>query len=292
MSSITTLRIHEIKQIITDLKCDHGDEIETKKECHLQLLQDTTKYIPTGLAIMDKLLNGGMQTGSIIEINGPPAGGKTQLVNTITANFCAEGHRCYYIDTKMDFSAIRSERIVSSKVEESEVLNVLARILVQRTFKLPELIECLDYLFDIAVTNNETAQLVVIDSLSALTADYVGGDYQELQALIDQFVKGVRKLAIKRNFIVLFTTIPSKSGGAGHSWEKLPSHKLYVDRVVTDPEKLVSSVVRNDPRRILELLKGPEDLMTSKRKFIFTINDNGCVVTAQDSQDNEQGAPA
>lgn len=283
MSIISLLALTHIETVCFDLHVLYEDKFVIDKETHLKQLTETDTYYSTGLTVLDKLLLGGMKTGSIIEIIGPPASGKTQLVNTIAASFCEKANICYYIDTKMDFKAVRMERIVSSRVDNSEGNKVLERIKVQRLFSLTGLIDCLNYFFDKISTGSP--KLLIIDSFVALCAEYSGKAYGEGQALIEKVASILRKLAIKRDFIILVTSIPRKHGNI---WNNLPSHKVSVDRLVTDPIKLQESLVRNDARRVITLIDGPTELMTLQRKYVFSITDQGCVVVQNSKNSSGQ----
>lgn len=246
------------------------------REGHLKQLAETNRHISTGMPWLDMLLKGGMKPGSVLEITGPPASGKTQLANTIAIHFCTQDRQCYYLDTKMDFSAIRAERVIRANVEETEVIGVLKRILVQRMFKLPMIIECVQYL--LASSSVTNGGLLIIDSLSAPYTHYFGSDYREGQTVLEKLVKALRKLAITRKFIILVTTIPTKNGGMGGFWNSLPTQKISLNRVISDPDRMKDVVVHNDCRRVLTLQEDANETNKVGTKIVFSITDGGCVV--------------
>lgn len=64
----------------------------------------------------DKILNGGLHTGCMLEICGQSGSGKTQLCLTIAMNvFHQLNQTVYYIDSKNDFSAVRIQTVLMNK---------------------------------------------------------------------------------------------------------------------------------------------------------------------------------
>jgi DNA repair protein RadB len=56
--------------------------------------------ISTGCAPLDELLGGGLERGTITQVYGPPASGKTNVALGATVDVAAAGDRALYIDTE------------------------------------------------------------------------------------------------------------------------------------------------------------------------------------------------
>ena len=91
-------------------------------------------YITTGSSELDRLLGGGIETGSITEIFGEFRTGKSQICHTLAVN-CqlpidmggAEG-KCLYIDTEGTF---RPERLIAAAERYEFSPNSLKKLLLK-----------------------------------------------------------------------------------------------------------------------------------------------------------------
>lgn len=69
---------------------------------------------------VDTFLKGGLVTGKIYEICGPPSSGKTQFCLTLCKNVLNKSQQnVFYLDTKRDFSAKRLKKMLKEKPEVS-----------------------------------------------------------------------------------------------------------------------------------------------------------------------------
>jgi DNA repair protein RadB len=68
--------------------------------------------IPTGSAIIDKLLDGGFETDTVTTIYGPSGSGKTNLCIIAAVNTVKTGRKVIYIDSEGGFSVERLKQIV------------------------------------------------------------------------------------------------------------------------------------------------------------------------------------
>lgn len=118
---------------------------------------------------LDNLLDGGLQTGNLVEVCGLPCTGKTQLMNTIAIHI-AHYHRfqTLYIDTKNDFSGMRIHQMIESRgITENHCGEIMQRIKCERTYDVDGFINILKELL-ITIHNYTEVKLLVIDSLPAL----------------------------------------------------------------------------------------------------------------------------
>lgn len=58
------------------------------------------ELIPTGIVPLDLVLNGGLETGSLIELSGESQTGKSTLLLHMSKNLCEQGYKVCYIDSE------------------------------------------------------------------------------------------------------------------------------------------------------------------------------------------------
>lgn len=154
--------------------------------------------ITTGARDLDKLLGGGMETGSITEIFGEFRTGKTQICHTLAVT-CqlpisqggGEG-KCLYIDTEGTF---RPERLLAIaekfKLNGSEVLDNVAYARAYNTdHQLQLLIQAA------AMMSESRFALLIVDSVTALyRTDYSGrGELAARQMHLARFLRHLLRL--------------------------------------------------------------------------------------------------
>jgi len=76
----------------------------------MELDENLIKRLPTGSRALDDLLGGGFEVGTISQIYGEPASGKTNICLQLAINTLRGGKRVIYIDTE-GFSADRFRQI-------------------------------------------------------------------------------------------------------------------------------------------------------------------------------------
>jgi len=165
--------------------------------------------ITTGSRELDKLLGGGIETGSITEVFGEFRSGKTQLCLTLAVT-CqlpisqggAEG-RCLYIDTEGTF---RPERLLAIceryKMVPSEVLENVAFARAYNTDHQSSLL-----IQAAGMMAQSRYSLLVVDSATALyRTDYAGrGELSARQMHLARFLRMLLKLADEYGVAVLIT---------------------------------------------------------------------------------------
>jgi DNA repair protein RadB len=73
--------------------------------------------IPTGCDALDDLLGGGFERGTVTQIYGPPAAGKTNLVLSSAAAVAADGGTAVIVDTE-GISIDRFEQVVGARASD------------------------------------------------------------------------------------------------------------------------------------------------------------------------------
>lgn len=166
-------------------------------------------FISTGSAELDRLLGGGIETGSITEIFGEFRTGKTQLAHTLAVN-CqlpidmggAEG-KCLWIDTEGTF---RPERLVACaeryKIAADSVLDNVASARAFNTDHQTQLL-----IMASAMMTESRYALLVVDSATALyRTDYSGrGELSARQMHLARFLRMLLRIADEHGVAVVIT---------------------------------------------------------------------------------------
>ncbi|KAI3636110.1 hypothetical protein MIR68_005991 [Amoeboaphelidium protococcarum] len=166
-------------------------------------------YISTGSKEFDKLLNGGIETGSITELFGEFRTGKSQLCHTLAVT-CqlpadqggAEG-KCLFIDTEGTF---RPERLVP--IAERFGLNpegCLDNIAYARAYNSDHQNQLL--IQASAMMADERFALLIVDSATALyRTDFSGrGELSARQMHLAKFLRSLLRLADEFGVAVVIT---------------------------------------------------------------------------------------
>lgn len=166
-------------------------------------------YITTGSSELDKLLNGGIEQGSITEIFGEFRTGKTQLCHTIAVT-CQLGvesggaaGKCLYIDTEGTF---RPERLVSiAERYDLEPDQVLERVSYARAYNSDHQSQLL--VQAAAMMSEAKYAVLIIDSAMALyRTDFSGrGELSARQLHLARFLRMLMRLADEFRVAVVIT---------------------------------------------------------------------------------------
>lgn len=166
-------------------------------------------YISTGSSELDKLLHGGIESGSITEIFGEFRTGKTQICHTIavTCQLPVEngggGGKCLYIDTEGTF---RTERFIP--IAERLGLDpniVMENISYARAYNSDHQNNLL--LHASAMMTENKYSLLIVDSATALyRTDYSGrGELGARQIHLARFLRSLTNLAETYGVAVVIT---------------------------------------------------------------------------------------
>jgi len=166
-------------------------------------------YLSTGSKELDKLLGGGLETGSITELFGEFRTGKTQLCHTlaVTCQLPVEqgggAGKCLYIDTEGTF---RPERLVATAqrfgLNPDEVLDNVAYARAYNSDHQSHLL-----LQASAMMSESRYALLVVDSATALyRTDFSGrGELSARQMHLARFLRTLLRLADEFGVAVLMS---------------------------------------------------------------------------------------
>lgn len=205
VKGISEAKVTKLKDIAKNLAPDMdfktaADALEDRKSIVL---------LTTGSVEVDKLLEGGIETGSITEVYGEFRTGKTQLCHTLCItcqmpanNGGAEG-KAMYIDTEGSFRPERLSAIAERfGLDPASALENVAYARAQNSEHQMELLKTAG-----AILSQDRYALIVVDSATALfRTDYQGrGELSERQMQLAQFLRQLSRLASEFGCAVLVT---------------------------------------------------------------------------------------
>lgn len=165
--------------------------------------------LTTGSRELDRLLGGGIETGSITEIFGEFRTGKTQLCHTLAVtcqlpidNGGGEG-KCLYVDTEGTF---RPERLVSiAERYKMSSADVLDNVVYARAYNTDHQTQLL-VLAAAMMTESRYALLVVDSAMALYRTDYSGrGELSARQMHLARFLRMLLRLADEFGVAVVIT---------------------------------------------------------------------------------------
>ena len=179
---ITSIPKREVKELIH--KANSMSEYSFETAASLYRLQKDRIRLSTGNISLDKILGGGVETGSITEFYGEFITGKTQISLQLAVNTALPktsgglGAKVIYIDTEGSFNAERVRQLCSRW--DIDPKDILSNIMVGRAYTTDMQISMVENI--IRINRNKEIKLVIIDSLTSnFRAEYIGKD-----ALIDR----------------------------------------------------------------------------------------------------------
>jgi DNA repair protein RadB len=192
--------------------------------------------ISTGCSALDDLLGGGLERGTVTQVYGAPAAGKTNVALSASVAVAAAGGLVVYIDTE-GLSLDRFEDVATAHAERAgvDVETVTGNVVVKDALDFAEQAEAVQDVAEFA----EQADLVVLDSATGFYRlergnDVEGGD--SLREVANQ-VTHLLSLARRHDLAVcitnqVFTDPDSDRTRAlgGHTLEHWTGTVLRVDR--------------------------------------------------------------
>jgi DNA repair protein RadB len=118
-----------------------------------------TDPLETGCEPLDSLLGGGFERGTVSQVYGPPAAGKTNVALVTAVRVAAEGGTAVYIDTE-GLSTDRLRQVSDAAAGETPVSTLTSRLVVSEVHDFAEQEEAVRD----AEAFAERADLVVLDS--------------------------------------------------------------------------------------------------------------------------------
>lgn len=241
--------------------------------------------LSTGSKELDRILGGGVETGSITEIFGEFCCGKTQICHTMSViaqlppEHGGNNGRVLYLDTEGTFRPERIQQIASCRGLPFE--SVMENILVARAINSEHLMELLTEAAGHMCASEEQFALIIVDSIMAgFRVDYKSDEIMLRQTTLGRVLSKLQKLSEEFKVAVVLTNqVASRGGGSG------PSGIAGLDKDANNPKPIGGHVIAHSSTTRVSLRKGDTDKMKVAKIYdspylaidecTFTIGDNG-----------------
>ena len=156
--------------------------------------------IATGCDPVDELLAGGFERGTVTQLYGPPAAGKTNIALSAAVETAAAGGTAVYIDTE-GVSVDRFEQLLSARTDDVE--SVASRIVIEDAYDFEEQAEAVRDAAEFATR----ADLIVLDSATGFYRLERASDGEAGDALrqVTSQITHLLSLARKHDLAVVIT---------------------------------------------------------------------------------------
>lgn len=177
--------------------------------------------ITTGASALDKILGGGLETGSITEVFGEFRTGKTQLAHTVCVtsqlSFGMKGGqgKVIYLDTEANFRPERIEQVAQRYGLDAE--QTLENIVVGTAKTTDEQMNMMSHIAALlADTDQGPFRILIVDSIISLfRVDFSGrGELSERQQKLNKHMKQLQNVATEFNIVVLIVNQCQADPGA------------------------------------------------------------------------------
>ncbi len=160
-----------------------------------------SESVSTGCRPLDELLGGGFERGTVTQLYGPPAAGKTNIALSAAVDVAVAGGSALYIDTE-GLSVDRFRQLITARSDEP-IEEVASRLIISDAVDFDEQQEAVRDAAEFA----ERVELMVLDSATGFyrlerSDDTTGGD--SLRAVARQ-VTQLLSIARKHDIAVVIT---------------------------------------------------------------------------------------
>lgn len=161
---------------------------------------------------------------------------------------------------------------------------MMKKIMVQKAFDAPELIEVLEHLCG---TQSVCGTVLVIDSMSSIFDLLVGLGYSTVNFHAENIISCLRRIAIKKNTIVFFTTVPGANGMVDKRFSQWSTHSICINREEVECSEEIGMRIITNPHRFIRVTAINSDDTTKKdqmrrdnQKLTFKVklSDDGMII--------------
>lgn len=165
-------------------------------------VSESSEPVSTGCGPLDDLLGGGFERGTVTQVYGQPAAGKTNVVLSAAVQVAVAGGRALYIDTE-GLSIDRFRQLVAARTDEETFEDVASRIVISEAYDFAEQEEAVRDATELA----EEVDVVVLDSATGFYRLERSGDTSGGESLrkVARQVTHLLSLARKHDLAVVLT---------------------------------------------------------------------------------------
>lgn len=207
IARVTKLPFKDILQIRHHIMLKFSSLCISGLEGYSNLVTNSA-ILPTGIKSFDKILSGGLHTGSVFEICGQSGAGKTQLCFTIALNVSHHlNQTVYYIDSKNDFSASRIQEVLMNKGYSELVCRaILEHVVVIKVKNIYQLLLFLNNLKTVlSRRNTRLCRLIIVDSIPVFYFPFIGGANTEGLGFLNSVMTTMKYISTK--YFVIFCVV-------------------------------------------------------------------------------------
>ncbi len=189
------------------------EKLEMGFETGEQILKKAEKVgrIATGSKELDRLIGGGIETGTITEMYGAFASGKSQIALQLAVRVQMPVEKgglsgaAVFLDTESTFRAQRIKQLTEAAGQDVE--KTLKNIMVARCFNSDHQMLLTEKIGDLITRDKLPVKLVIVDSLMSLfRSEYIGrGQLSDRQQKLNKHIHVLQKLADSYNIAVYVT---------------------------------------------------------------------------------------
>ncbi|KAJ8714076.1 hypothetical protein PYW08_007696 [Mythimna loreyi] len=220
-----------LKNIVTNNICPISTSGNDLKSVNNNLLK-----ISTGCSSIDNQLNGGLLKGTITEVYGESASGKTQLALQITLTNWAHG--CVYICTEDVFPSKRFEEMKMNLPQFDPKIDYGKNIYVEHITEAKDLMSCISIRSPKLLAQNDLS-LIVIDSIAAPfrceSTNYVkrAEDLREIATVLTTLAQQFNLAVLCINQVTAsFEDASSVLPSLGLAWSNMVTTRLWLKKTL------------------------------------------------------------
>jgi RecA/RadA recombinase len=184
--------------------------------------------VPTGCGVLDAALGGGFRRGTLTELFGGPASGRTQAALSACATAVSSGAAAVYVDADGSFLPERARELVDARrppaLNVSELSNpwtelALDHWLLYRVCSFDELAAGFAHIVPELVRNRGDVRIVVVDSVSQPFRTF---ERQGAQKRLEAFAGRMAELAMRYDVAVVLINSARAVDSPMPSVDRLP----------------------------------------------------------------------
>ncbi|KAG8180176.1 hypothetical protein JTE90_020472 [Oedothorax gibbosus] len=204
-------------------------------------LLETISILDTGSKSLNRFLKGGVYTGEITEIHGPPGSGKTQFCLSVISNLILESNSTVlYLDTSGNFTGKRLLLMLQKSNDKQDFTKKLQNVKIMRIYDIYDLFDSIESL--VSELNKQESRfsrhlkLLVLDSVTPLLAPCFGSKFLDAVSLINNLAQQLNGLCSdhKLSVLVCNNTVQAKGSlikpALGMPWKYVPTVSLSIEK--------------------------------------------------------------